>query len=389
MTEIDVDLPGAEPEKRSLLKPYLLVGLGLLIVFGGVFGWKAFVAYKTAEFMANMPARTVAVSSTVVETEIWENRINAVGGLSAFQGVEVTSEVPGKITAINFESGQPVNKGDLMVQLDDTTERAQLRALQAELEAARLDHKRTKGLVSRSAVSQAQLDRATATMDSLKAQVDAQAELISKKAIRAPFNGKLGIRQVNLGEFVSPGTEIVTLQNLDKIFADFSVPERFLNDIQNGQTVHIEGVALEGEIYNGVVTAVSPKVEKTTRNVMVQATFDNPEGTLRPGMFVQISIVVGGAAEVMTLPQTAVSFLPYGNSVWLIVEGNKDRSGADVLTSESQLVQTGRIREGRIEIISGVEAGTRVVNTGQMKLRNGQFISINNSVELPRNIVAP
>jgi membrane fusion protein (multidrug efflux system) len=389
MTEIDVDLPGAEPEKRSLLKPYLLVGLGLLIVFGGVFGWKVFVAYKTAEFMANMPARTVAVSSTVVETEMWENRINAVGGLSAFQGVEVTSEVPGKITAINFESGQPVNKGDLLVHLDDTTERAQLRALQAELEAARLDHKRTKGLVSRSAVSQAQLDRATATMDSLKAQVDAQAELISKKAIRAPFNGKLGIRQVNLGEFVSPGTEIVTLQNLDKIFADFSVPERFLNDIQNGQTVHIEGVALEGEIYNGVVTAVSPKVEKTTRNVMVQATFDNPEGTLRPGMFVQISIVVGGAAEVMTLPQTAVSFLPYGNSVWLIVEGNKDRSGADVLTSESQLVQTGRIREGRIEIISGVEAGTRVVNTGQMKLRNGQFISINNSVELPRNIVAP
>jgi len=389
MTEIDVDLPGAEPEKRSLLKPYLLVGLGLLIVFGGVFGWKAFVAYKTAEFMANMPARTVAVSSTVVETEMWENRINAVGGLSAFQGVEVTSEVPGKVTAINFESGQPVNKGDLLVQLGDTTERAQLRALQAELEAARLDHKRTKGLVSRSAVSQAQLDRATATMDSLKAQVDAQAELISKKAIRAPFNGKLGIRQVNLGEFVSPGTEIVTLQNLDKIFADFSVPERFLNDVQNGQTVHIEGVALEGEIYNGVVTAVSPKVEKTTRNVMVQATFDNPEGTLRPGMFVQISIVVGGAAEVMTLPQTAVSFLPYGNSVWLIVEGNKDRSGADVLTSESQLVQTGRIREGRIEIISGVEAGTRVVNTGQMKLRNGQFISINNSVELPRNIVAP
>jgi membrane fusion protein (multidrug efflux system) len=213
--------------------------------------------------------------------------------------------------------------------------------------------------------------------------------LISKKAIRAPFDGKLGIRQVNLGEFVSPGTEIVTLQNLDKIFADFSVPERYLNDVQNGQTVHIEGVALEGKIYDGIVTAVSPKVEKTTRNVLIQATFDNPEGTLRPGMFVQISVVIGGAAEVMTLPQTAVSFLPYGNSVWLIVEGVKDRSGADVLTSESQLVQTGRIREGRIEILSGIEAGTRVVNTGQMKLRNGQFISINNSVELPRNIVAP
>jgi len=368
---------------------FIIVAAALVVVFGGIFGWKAFVSYQIAQDMENMPARTVMVSSAVVETERWINKINVVGGLNAIQGVDVSSEVPGKVISINFESGHHVEMGDLLVQLDATAEQAQLRALKAEMQSAKLDYDRAKGLRKKSAVSQAQLDRAKAKMDSLEAQVDGQTELVRKKSIRAPFSGDLGIRQVNIGEFISPGTEIVSLQNLNPIYADFSLPERHLGDVQVGQVVEIIGVALEGITFTGTVTAVSPKIEKTTRNVRVQATFDNPNNSLHPGMFVQVSVVIGGATELMTLPQTAVNYLPYGNAVWLIQEGKKDKSGAEVLSVESQLVQTGRIRDGRVEILRGVGVGARVVNTGQMKLRNGQFITIDNSIVLPRNIIEP
>ena len=390
--EANTETTGGEstaPAKKNLTRQFVIVGAALLVVFGGIFGYKGFIAYMTAEYLANMPARTVMVSSTSAETEVWANKINAVGGLNAIQGVEVTSEVPGKVVSINFASGNHIEQGELLVQLDATAEEAQLRALQAELESARLDYNRARGLRKSSAVSQAQLDRAKAKMDSLSAQVDGQAELVSKKAIRAPFAGELGIRQVDIGELVSPGTEIVSLQSLNPIYADFSLPERFLADVAPGQVVEISGVALGGKTFEGQVTAVSPKIEMTTRNVKVQATFDNPDGVLRPGMFVQVAVVVGGEAEVMTLPQTAISFLPYGNSVWLIVEGKKDKSGAEVLSVESQLVQTGRIRDGKVEVFSGISAGDQVVNTGQMKLRNGQFVSIDNSVALPGNVLDP
>jgi membrane fusion protein (multidrug efflux system) len=374
---------------EGLLLQFLVVGGALIIVFGGIFGFKAFQSYMIADYMANMPARTVTVSSTQVETQRWVNNINAVGGLNAIQGVEVTSEVPGKVVSIDFESGHHAEKGDLLVQLDAKAEKAQLRSLKAQLQSSKLDYDRAKGLVRSAAVSQAQLDRAKASMDSLEAQVDGQEDLVSKKSIRAPFSGELGIRQVDIGEFISPGTEIVSLQSLSPIFADFSLPERQLSNVSVGQQVEITGVALEGETFSGTITAVSPKIERTTRNVRVQATFDNPDGRLRPGMFVQISVIIGGAADVQTIPQTAVSFLPYGNSVWMIVEGKKDRSGAEVLSVESKLVQTGRIRNGRIEVLGGLDAGAPVVNTGQMKLRNGQFISVDNSVLLPGNILEP
>jgi membrane fusion protein (multidrug efflux system) len=383
------DAAQAVPRTRSLRKPFIIVIAALVVVFGGIFGWKAFLSYQIAQYMANMPARTVTVSSTQAQTENWVNNISAVGGLNAIQGIEIASEVPGKITRIAFESGHSVEQGALLIQLDATAEEAQLRALKAELQSAKLDYERALGLVRSSAVSQAQLDRTKAAMDSLEAQVDGQAELVSKKSIRAPFSGELGIRQVDLGEFVSPGTEIVSLQSLSPIYADFTLPERHLRDVMVGQQVEITGVALRGKTVYGAVTAVSPKIEMTTRNVRVQATFDNPEDWLRPGMFVQVSVVIGGAVDVTTLPQTAVSFLPYGNSVWRIVEGVKDRSGSEVLTVESQLVNTGRVRNGRVEILSGLDHNAQVVNTGQMKLRNGQFISVDNSIVLPGNILEP
>ena len=290
--------------------------------------------------------------------------------------------------SIDFESGSRVEEGALLVQLDDSAEQAQLKALQAEYVSAKLDYERAKGLVKSAAVSKAKLDRDKAKMDSLAAQVEGQSELVRDKAIRAPFAGELGIRQVNVGEYVSPGTEIVTLQNLSPIYVNFTLPEHYLNDVSAGQMLELEAAAFPGEMFTGMVTAVSPKIDQTTRNIELQATISNEDGRLRPGMFVQLSVVAGSSETVMTLPQTAVIFLPYGNSVYLIKEEQTEK-GEDVLVVYSQQVETGRIRDGRVEIISGVKVGEEVVGAGQIKLRNGQFVTIDNSVVLPQNILQP
>lgn len=304
-------------------------------------------------------------------------KIPAVGSLRAVQGVSVSSEVPGTVAAISFDSGQRVAPGDLLVQLDATAEEAELRSLEAQLQLARLDYERAKGLLQSTAVSQAQLDRAKSVMDSLAAQADEQRATIAKKAIRAPFGGTLGIRQVSIGEFVSPGAELVTLQQLNPVYADFMLPERHLQALQTGQVVEVEAAAFPGEVFVGTVTAISPKVEEKTRNVPLQATLANADGRLRPGMFARLNVLVGGMDPVLTLPRTAISFFPYGDSVFLI-----ERQGEDRVVQRRQ-VTTGRIRDGRVEIVSGLEAGDEVVSVGQLKLRTGQRVEIDNSVTLP------
>lgn len=359
-----------------MIRRMIIVIAALAVVFGGIFGWKAFQGYQVARYRASMKPPAVTVSSTVARREQWQPKISAVGGLSAIQGVEVSSEVPGKVGSINFESGHQVEKGALLVQLDASAELGQLRAVKAELALKRLDYERAKGLVRSAAVSQAQLDRAKSEMESMEGKVAEQRALVAKKSIRAPFAGSLGIRRVNVGEFVSPGTEIVTLQSLDPIYVDFTLPEKHLNDLAIGQGVEVEVGAYPKEIFLGAVNAVSPKVEATTRNVRVQATLGNAALRLRPGMFARVSVLVAGASSVVTVPRTVVTFYPYGDSVFLIDE--KDST----LTVERRQVETGRIREGRVEIVQGLKAGDLVVNTGQLKLRSGQRVRIDNSVVL-------
>lgn len=366
-----------------MTKRFVIVALGLLILFGGIFGYKAFRSAMIADYMANMTPPAVTVSSANVRTEHWLPKLASIGGLSAIQGVDVSSEVPGKVTSINFQSGHQVERGDLLVQLDSTAEQAMLRGLKAERALAKLDFDRAKGLAQTSAVSQAQLDRAKSQLDSLAAKVSEQEAQIAKRSIRAPFAGELGIRRVDLGEFVSPGTEIVTLQNLDPIYVDFTLPERFLKDLSIGQAVEIEVAAFPGTIFQGSISAVSPKVEETTRNVGLQATLPNEARRLRPGMFAQINVLTAGEEAVLTLPRTAITFYPYGDSVYVIDEQ------AGELTVQRRQVETGRVRNERVEILSGLKDGELVVNTGQGKLRAGQSVKIDNSITLNEIIDRP
>ena len=361
-----------------MAKRLIIMAMLLTLVFGSLFGWKAFVRHKTAEYLANARPPAVVVSSAEVQEDRWQKQVESVGTLSAIQGVDVSSEVPGTVADISFRSGQQIRKGDLLVQLDATAERAELRSLEAQLELARLDYERALGLRESTALSQAQLDRAKSVMDSLQAQVEEQAAFIAKKAIRAPFAGELGIREVNLGEYVSPGTPIVTLQTLDPIYANFTLPERFLQELAVDLQLRVDVAAYPEDEFTGTVTAISPKVEETTRNVMVQATIANADRRLRPGMFARITVLTGGDHRVLTVPRTAITFYPYAESVFVITE----QDGA--LVVDRRQVITGEIRSGRVEVVSGLLAGDLVVATGQLKLRAGQRVEIDNSIDLSK-----
>ncbi|MDX1581037.1 MAG: efflux RND transporter periplasmic adaptor subunit [Alphaproteobacteria bacterium] len=366
-----------------MLKRLIIVIAALVVVFGGIFGWKAFVAYKTQDYLANMKPPAVTVSSTTVSEQQWQVRIPLVGQLDAIQGIRVSTEVPGKIASITFESGQHVEAGTVLVELDASAEKALLRSLRAELKLAQLDLERARDLLKTAAVSQAQLDRAQSQMEKLQGEAEEQAALVEKKTIRAPFSGELGIRRVDMGEYVPPGTEIVSLQQLDPILVNFSLPERFAPYVMPDQPLDIEVAAFPGRAFEGVLTAVSPEVDVSTRVIRLQGSLPNPEGLLRPGMFAKIEVVRPVVDSVITVPYLAVSFFPYGDSVFIINEKDGD------LVVERKQIKTGRIRDGMVEVLEGLEAGQRIVHTGHLKLRTGQRIEIDNSVPLPPVVGTP
>lgn len=364
-----------------MMQRVLILLLVLGAVFGGIFGWKHYKSEQNRIALSSMKPPAATVASTVVSSEKWQSSVPAVGTLSAIQGVEVSSEVAGIIDSIGFDSGAAIKQGALLVQLDATTELADLRALEAQLKLARLDYERATGLALRTALSQAQLDRAKSQLDSLAAQADAQRATINRKSIRAPFGGVLGIRKVDVGEYLAPGTPIVSLQRLDVLYVDFNVPERFLQQLQVGQVVTISTAAYPDRDFTGNISAISPRVDDKTRNVQLRATVPNAETLLRPGMFARVTVLSGGLESVLTLPRTAISFYPYGDSVFVILGEGQG------MTAERRHVTTGRVREGKVELLSGVSSGDKVVNAGQLKLRSGQPVVIDNSVELPTGAV--
>lgn len=363
----------------------IIMLLLLAVVFGGIFGWKAWQQELRLDAMASRSAPLVTVSSAEVQSESWRREVGAVGSLTAIQGVDVSPEVAGVVADISFESGSRVSANAVLVQLNATAEKAELRSLQARVVLAKQDYDRAKGLAVKTALSQAQLDRAQSVLDSLVAQAEEQEALIARKTIRAPFGGELGIREINLGEYLSPGTGIVTLQQLTPILLDFTLPEKNLHLLAPNQRIEISLAAVPGDVFIGRLTAISPKVEAATRNVRLQATLQNVEGRLRPGMFAQVAVITGDADTVNTLPRTAVEFLPYGNSVF-VIEGKADDEIDTELIVRRQQVQTGRVQGNRIEILGGLELGQTVVSSGQLKLRNGQKIRIDNTVETPSGL---
>jgi membrane fusion protein, multidrug efflux system len=358
----------------TLIKRTLLMLAVLALAFGALFSWKTMQFDEAGRRMAQRPP--TVVSSVRVQTESWEPYLSATGTLTASQGISVSNEVAGLITGIHFVSGQTVNKGDLLLQLDDSVARAELLGLKAQERFARLDLKRDRALIAKKYVSRAGLDRAETTLDEAIAQVKAKQALIAKKQIRAPFSGRLGIRQVNLGEYIAPGARIVSLQALDPIYADYTLPEHHLAELHVGQPVRVLIRAYQDAIFEGRISAIAPEIDKETRSLKIRVMLPDPQKKLRPGMFVETRTVLPLRRNLLTLPRTAITFAPYGASVYVI-----ERSG-ETATVQRRTVQTGQIRGERVEVGEGLVAGTEVVSAGQIKLRNGMSVVIDNSITL-------
>lgn len=363
----------------------MILRLSLAILFfslvaGGVYVIKQRQGQALAQRMAGGPP-PATVTATSVALLPWAQRIEAVGDLKAIQDVAIASEVPGKVVDIRFESGAAVRSGDVLIVLDAGEDRAQLDSLKAELELARQEHQRVRRLQGSAAFSQSQLDRTQSQMASLEAQVERADVLLRRKVVRAPFDGVLGIREVSLGTFVSAGQPIVQLQSLSPIYVDFTVPERHRAALDVGQRIELEVAAWPDDAFVGALKVVSPAVDVRTRTLRLRGELPNAEGRLQPGMFATVHLVLSDDQPVLTLPRTAISFFAYGESVFTISQQSDGR-----LTVARQPITVGRTRGERVEVLSGLKDGQRVVHTGHLKLRDGQTVVIDGGIVLPHDV---
>jgi membrane fusion protein, multidrug efflux system len=326
-----------------------------------------------------------AVTTTIAREEEWEENLSSIGSVAAVQGVEVSADLPGIVERISFDSGKAVRAGEVLVLLDTRQERAQLAAAEARRELARLSLDRIHGLRAKGVTSQAEHDAATANRDQSEASVEEIRAAIQRKTIRAPFSGILGIRVVNLGQYLQSGDPVVSLQSLDPIYVDFSVPQQELGSLAAGGEVRVKAEGLPGS--SGKITAIDSIVDESTRNLQVQATFRNSDRTLRPGMFVEVEVILDSRRPVITLPASAVRYAPYGDSVF-IVEDVAAPGGGVYRGVRQEFVKLGPARGDQVALLSGVEPGEEVVTSGVFKLRNGAAVLVANEI-LPGNDPAP
>ena len=328
-----------------------------------------------------------AVTTIVAARDEWPATWSAIGTIAAVQGVTVSADLPGIVERITFESGRAVEAGDVLTVLDTRQERAQLQAVEAQRDLAQVDFGRMQGLLNERVVSRAEYDRATADQRQSEARVAEIVAIIERKEIRAPFSGIVGIRQVDLGQYLSAGDPVVSLQSLHPIYVNFGVPQQAVGQMTLGREVRMTSGDLGGATFTGRVTALDSVVDETTRNVQVQATLPNPEGKLRPGMFVQTEVVVGANRSVIALPASAVSYAPYGDSVFIVTD-LKGPDGETYRGVRQQFVKVDGARGDQVAVVSGVQPGDEVVTSGVFKLRNGAAVQVNNKVQ-PANDPKP
>jgi membrane fusion protein (multidrug efflux system) len=325
-----------------------------------------------------------AVTTTAAQQEEWAATLSAIGTVAAVQGVTVSADLPGIVERIGFESGRAVREGDILAVLDTRQERAQLAAAEAQRDLARVNFERMQGLLAERVVSPAEFDRATAEQRQGDARVGEILAAIERKTVRAPFSGILGLRHVNLGQYLSGGDPLVALQSLDPIYVNFAVPQQTATEIRMGRSVRIRTDGPSGGDLTGRVSAIDSVVDETTRNIQVQATLANPERRLRPGMFVQTELVLGPSRPVVSLPASAISYAPYGDSIFVVTDLT-DANGQTYRGVRQQFVKLGAARGDQIAVLSGVKAGDEVVTSGLFKLRNGAAVVVNNKVRPANN----
>lgn len=379
------------PAKRTpnVRLRWILMLVGVLVVFGGVFLVKGFFAKQTNNFFDNMPQPAVAVSTADARIERWSSNGASVGTFVAINGTDVTTESGGVVRSIEFEAGQPVAAGAVLVRLNAANEEATLKALQASAQLARVQADRWQQLARDQLVSKDDAQQKTTAAVTAQAQVEAQRALIAQKTIRAPFSGVLGIRKVNLGQYIAPGAAVVSLQQLDPIHLDFSLPEQEIGKMVPGTRIRASVDALPGQVFEGEVTAIEPQVDASTRNFKVQATLPNPDQAVRPGGFAKVGFDLSAPRDVVVIPQTAVSFNPYGDAVFVVSKvkrkpGEKDMQGkpltGDKFVVTQRFVKTGATRGDLIAVTDGLKPGEQVVTSGLLKLRNDVEVTINNAV---------
>lgn len=359
----------------------MLLVLAVTALFLGGLGFVKFRQVKSGmAAQASFQPPPEAVTTTVARAEVWPATLNAIGSVVAIRGVTVSADLPGIVHKISFESGASVAAGAILVQLDTQQEQAQLADANAQRELANANYARMGELVKQGVISRQEYDRATAEQRAGDAKVAEIRATIARKTIRAPFSGSLGIRQVNLGQYLSGGSPIVPLQALDPIYVNFSLPQQAVSRLKPGQTVHVTPDDGTRTDFTGRVTAIDSVVDPATRNVQVQATFPNRERRLHPGMFVQTTLSLGSSESVITLPTSAISYAPYGDSVFVVAD-LKGPKGETYRGVRQQFVKLGPARGDQVAVTSGLKAGDEVVTSGAFKLRNGAAVSPNNAVQ--------
>ena len=364
----------------AMVKRIIISLIGLILLIGGLAGIKYLQIERMTAYGDNFVPPPEVVTTATAKNDSWESFLTAVGSLEAVQGVVVTAELKGKVVHIAFEPGSMVKAGDLLVQQDTSVESAQLRAAEAEVALAKINFKRSKELVAAKTISQSDFDNADARFKEAEAQADNIRAMIAKKTIRAPFAGRLGIRLVNLGQTLNEGDEIVSLQSLDPIYVNFLLPQQRLAQVHPGLAIRLTTDALPGEVVSGKITAMNPQVDAATRNIRIQATLENPEEGLRPGMYVNVWVVLPDLIEVLTIPATSVLYAPYGDSVFVVEKKKNDANEPSGLVLNQKFVRLGEKRGDYITVVSGLKQGETVVSTGVFKLRNGQAVVIDNTL---------
>lgn len=363
-----------------MVKKILFTLAGLLLLVGALAGIKLLQFQTMFAAGADFAPPPEVVTTIEVKRDIWQPTLNAIGSVTAVQGVTLSAEEAGTVRRIAFESGATVRAGQLLVEFDVQVEQAQLRSAEATAELARANLARARDLRAKNMVSQADLDAAEAQAKQAEAQMDNFRAVIAKKTLYAPFAGRTGIRQINLGQFLSAGDPIVSLQSLDPVYVDFALPQQRLAQLKIGMTVQVAADAFPGQHFTGPLSAMNPEVELATRNIRLRATLANPQGLLRPGMFVTVAAELPETEPVLMIPATAVLYAPYGDSVFVVEEKKDEKTGVAGKVLNQRFVRLGRTRGDFVVVASGLDAGQTIVTTGVFKLRNGMSVIVDNKL---------
>ncbi|MBU3548487.1 MULTISPECIES: efflux RND transporter periplasmic adaptor subunit [unclassified Polynucleobacter] len=362
---------------------------GVFLLLGLIFAFNQLKTFMIKHFIAGMGLPPATVSTLVITNAEWQPKLTSVGNVRAFRGVELSTEIGGLVQTVPIKSGQDVKEGELLIKLNDASDVAQLNSLKAMADLAKVINERDRQQLAIQAISKNVFDTSAADSKSKQAQVEQQTALVAKKNLKAPFSGRVGIVSINPGQYVNPGDKLLTLQTLDPIFVDFNLPQNNAELIQVGQEVEVTTDAFKDASFTGKITAVSPKVDTNTRNIQVEAQLANPDKKILPGMFANVNIKLGDQVKYLTLPQTAVTYNPYGSTIFIAKPtGKKDKQGNPALEAQQVFVTTGLTRGDQVAILKGVDEGATVVTSGQLKLKNGTPLIINNKVQ-PANSPDP